>query len=183
MLLAIDTAGGQFSLALFSGGKLLELFVAQESNKQAENLVPEVEALLARHQLSYQQLTHIAANVGPGSFTGLRIGLAAVKAWQLVLPTQAVAVTSLEAAAFVKGGGDVCLDARRGQAFVQKFDANLNALTQLQMVDYVGGFDAPANAEAVGRVVLQKISSGVVEGKISPLYIRDADAKLPANRK
>ena len=181
-LLAIDTCTGSFSLALFADDKLLECYVSPEPNKQAELLVPEIEALLARHELDYENLDFFAANIGPGSFTGLRIGLSVVKAWGLVVPATAIAVTSLEAVAYVKGGGDVLLDARRGQAFQQKFDDKLNALSEPVMIDYIGEFDEPTNAEAVGRVALNKLASGANLGEIRPLYIRDADAKLPAKR-
>ena len=179
-LLAIDTCTGSFSLALFAGDDLLECYVSPEANKQAELLVPEIEALLARHNLTYTDLDFFAANIGPGSFTGLRIGLSVVKAWGLVLPARAIAVTSLEAAAWVKGGGEVLLDARRGQAFQQKFDPSLHALSEPAMIDYFGDFDAPASAEAVGRVALDKLASGANLGDIRPLYIREADAKLPS---
>lgn len=179
-LLAIDTATGTFSLALYDSENQLEFFVSEEPNKQAENLIPEVEALLARHGLVYDDLDRIAANIGPGSFTGLRIGLAAMKAWELVLDAKMVAVTALEAAALQKGGGDVTLDARRGQAFMQEFDANLQPLSEPQMEDYVGEFDEPANADWLAKVALMKIAAGADLGEIKPLYIRDADAKLPS---
>ena len=181
-LLAIDTCTGSFSLALFNGMDLLECYVSPEANKQAELLVPEIEALLARHDLDYGDLDFFAANIGPGSFTGLRIGLSALKAWGLVLSAKAIAVTSLEAAAWAKGGGLITLDARRGQAFQQKFDPSAHALSEPAMIDYVGEFDLPANAEAVGRMALWKLECGANLGEIRPLYIRDADAKLPANR-
>lgn len=180
MLLALDTASQNFSLALFDRHQLLEHFVAKTANRQAEDLIPEIENLLTRHALEYLGLSYIAANIGPGSFTGLRIGLAAVRAWQLVLPVRAIAVSSLEAVALRKAGGIVRLDARRGQAFVQEFDANLQALSAATMVDYVGEFDLPADAEAIGLVALHKLATDADLGKISPLYIREADAKLPA---
>jgi tRNA threonylcarbamoyl adenosine modification protein YeaZ len=180
-LLAIDTATGNFSLALYDveSEKLLELFVSPDANKHAEMLVPEIENLLARHKLKHLDLDFLAVNIGPGSFTGLRIGLSVVKAWQLVLRAQAIPVTSLEAAAFIKNGGEVHLDARRGQAFYQKFDANLQPICAPQLIDYSTSFDSPANAEAIAQVALVKLKNGEALGQISPLYIRAADAKLP----
>lgn len=178
-LLAIDTATGNFSLALYSDVKRLELFEAREANKQAENLIPEIEALLARHELEYSELNYIAANIGPGSFTGLRIGLAAVKALELVLPFTPIAVTSLEAAALQKGGGEVHLDARRGGAFAQNFDLNLQAISESELIDYIGEFDEPANADFIAQMALHKLKIGAELGEIKPLYIREADAKLP----
>jgi tRNA threonylcarbamoyl adenosine modification protein YeaZ len=180
-LLAIDTAGSNFSLALYQNAEMLEIYISPHANNQAEMLVPEIEALLARHNFGYADLDFFAANVGPGSFTGLRIGLSVVKAWGLVLPAKAIAVTSLEAVAMLKGGGEVVLDARRGQAFQQKFDANLQALSEAELIDYVGEFankfDAPANADWVAKAALHKLATGADLGVIRPLYSREADAK------
>lgn len=179
-LLAIDTASGEFSLALYKGDERLEFFNSGEANKQAENLVPEVEAILARHSLEYADLKYVAANIGPGSFTGLRIGLAVVKAWELLLPFTPIAVTSLEAAAMKKGGGEVHLDARRGQVFCQSFDAEMRPLSAPKLFDYDGEFDSVADADWVAKAALHKLKNGAELGRISPLYIRDADAKKPA---
>jgi tRNA threonylcarbamoyl adenosine modification protein YeaZ len=168
MLLALETCFGKFSIALFDGGVCKAYFASTEETKQAEELIPAIQALLAGAGVAYGALTKIAVCVGPGSFTGLRIGLAAAKGFGLALPVQVIGVSALAAAAAKKGSYPVYLNASRGEAFYQNSASSAPAL-----IPYTGEFDDTPDARDVA------LASGLHPLAATPLYVRKIDAKLP----
>src|SRR5436190_139685 len=102
LILAIDTSGKNGSLALvrFEGEsqRTLEV-VSLEGGTFSAQLVPQVSALLLKHNLTKDDIDAFAVVSGPGSFTGLRVGLAAVKALAEILQKPIAAVSLLEAIA------------------------------------------------------------------------------------
>src|SRR5437588_7328269 len=102
LILAIDTSGKQGSVALARGdAKKFELIecVPVEGGTFSAQLVPQIAKLLARHNLKKEQIAGFAAASGPGSFTGLRVGLAAIKGLAEVLHKPIVTVSVLQAVA------------------------------------------------------------------------------------
>ena len=75
-LLAIDTAGPRLQLALRVDGAV-DVSIDEIAQGHAEVLFPRIDALLARNGLTYADLERVAVTTGPGSFTGLRIGISA----------------------------------------------------------------------------------------------------------
>jgi tRNA threonylcarbamoyladenosine biosynthesis protein TsaB len=128
LLLAADTSGKQGSIALARGDARsfegLEVVPLAGGTFSAQ-LVPQIADLLARHGISRRLLDGFVVASGPGSFTGLRVGLAAIKALAEVLQKPVAAVSRLELLA-VAGGfeGQVlaALDAGRGQAFAGEYE-------------------------------------------------------------
>jgi len=123
LLLAVDTSGRQGGITLAHGnnGKIevVESASIQGGTFSAE-LIPQLSDLLRRHQLIPQQLQGLIAVTGPGSFTGLRVGLTAVKGLAEVLKIPIAAVTSLElllSASGHRGGVMAALDAGRGEVY------------------------------------------------------------------
>jgi tRNA threonylcarbamoyladenosine biosynthesis protein TsaB len=102
---------------------------------QAERLLPLIADLLAQSGLAITDIDRIAVTVGPGSFTGTRIGIAAARALKLASHTPIVTFTSLEAIALspaiapAPGEDDlvIAIDAHRGEAYAQVFDAATRA--------------------------------------------------------
>lgn len=128
LLLAADTSGKNGSIALARGNPdgscdVLEVVPLSGGTFSAE-LIPQVIAILKARQFKKEDLEGFAVVSGPGSFTGLRVGLAAVKALADVLGKPIAAVSLLEAVA-VEGGaqGDVVaiLDAGRNEAYVGRY--------------------------------------------------------------
>ena len=124
LLLAADTSGKHGSIAVAQCGpdvgcSVIEV-VSLDGGTFSAQLVPQIAALLAKHGLGKLDIGAFAVVSGPGSFTGLRIGLAAVKALAEVLSKPIAAVSLLEAIA-VAGGqrGKVMavLDAGRGDVY------------------------------------------------------------------
>ena len=99
LLLGIDTALGGLSLSLCRGGEEIAGIRQPQLNDQAAQLVPCIEALLVETKLGYVDLDGIAVTVGPGGFTGVRIGLATARAIGFAAgkPVQGVTTLSLMA--------------------------------------------------------------------------------------
>jgi tRNA threonylcarbamoyladenosine biosynthesis protein TsaB len=124
-LLAIDTAAPRLQLALLVGDRV-DTLVEDMPTGQAERLFPAIAELLARNGVAYLDLTRIAVTTGPGSFTGLRIGLSAARGLALALNIPAIGVGSLQAISLASPPHIplvVLLDARRDEAYFQHFFA------------------------------------------------------------
>jgi tRNA threonylcarbamoyladenosine biosynthesis protein TsaB len=128
LLLAVDTSGKNGSLALVCAEKdafdVLEL-VPLAGRMYSAQLIPSLQQALARQNLKKTSIDAFAVASGPGSFTGLRVGLSTVKALSDVLHKPIAAVSVLEAAARVTnvdGHVTVALDAGRRQVFVGDFN-------------------------------------------------------------
>ena len=123
LLLAVDTSGRQGGITLARGDskgfEVIESSPIQGGTFSAE-LIPQISELLQRHQLAVKDLEGLVAVTGPGSFTGLRVGLTAVKGLAEVLKIPIAAVTSLEvliAASGVSDGLLAVLDAGRREVY------------------------------------------------------------------
>lgn len=134
-VLAFDTcfAGLSVAVATVRDGHvvlLADVFERIETG-HAERLMPAIAATLSRAGCGYKDITRIAVTVGPGSFTGIRVGIAAARALSLALDVPIVGMTSLEVAAHEArerlGGASqgrlaVVMDARRGALYAQIFE-------------------------------------------------------------
>ena len=128
LLLAIDTSGRDGSVALCRGDATSFEVVGQsalEGGTYSSRLVPCIADLLHEASLGKSQIDAFVVVDGPGSFTGLRVGLSTVKALCEVLQKPLVAVSALEALAFIYGRyGEtlaVLLDAGRGEIYSGEF--------------------------------------------------------------
>ena len=129
-ILAIDTAGRSASVALLRDDTVLYETVCNCGLTHSETLMPMVDAALHMGGIRPADLNLFAVTAGPGSFTGLRIGLAAVKGMALPGQTPCAGVSTLEAQAWCHtGSGTViaAMDARRGQVYWAAFDLETHA--------------------------------------------------------
>jgi tRNA threonylcarbamoyladenosine biosynthesis protein TsaB len=153
LLLAVDTSGKFGSIALTQCGPgdvcdVLEV-VPLEGGTFSAQLVPQIAALLAKHRFGKQDLGAFAVASGPGSFTGLRVGLAAIKALAEILSKPIVAVSLLEAVATsTSDSGKILalLDAGRAEVYVGEYEVGSatpmrseRLLTRQEMLTFVDG--------------------------------------------
>jgi tRNA threonylcarbamoyladenosine biosynthesis protein TsaB len=124
LILGIDTSRKNGSIALVDceveGSRTLEVVPLAGGTFSAQ-LVPQIASLLHKHGMSKQQIDAFAVVSGPGSFTGLRVGLAAIKALAEILKRPIATVSMLEAtalAAKAEGGVTAVLDAGRGELYI-----------------------------------------------------------------
>ena len=96
MLLAIDTSSRQVSIALYEGNQVLCEFTWNSRDYHTVELAPAVEEIFSRSDVQVSELGAIAVATGPGSFTGLRIGLAFAKGLSLALRIPLIGVPTLD---------------------------------------------------------------------------------------
>jgi tRNA threonylcarbamoyladenosine biosynthesis protein TsaB len=173
-----------------------------------ERLAPMARQVMADAGLPFGRLDRIAATVGPGSFTGLRVGVAFAKGLAVALDRPTAGIGTLEAlAAEAEGLVFAAIDARRGQLYLQGFEtgralmapdaltaetaaARIAELSQGRPFTLVGSGAAlladfaPAatviDAEGCDAIKVARLAAGRSPGPLKPLYLRAPDAKLPA---
>lgn len=130
-VLSFETAAGGCSACLWQDGAVLARAGGAMVHGQAEALVPLLQEVLASARLDWADLDRIAVTTGPGSFTGLRVGLATARGLAVATGLPVVGVTTLEAFAHAlpdavrAGAGTVlaAVDTRRDDVYVQAFAA------------------------------------------------------------
>jgi tRNA threonylcarbamoyladenosine biosynthesis protein TsaB len=130
VILSIDTTSEFGSIALTDGDRVLEEVLLYSPDGFGHILFPQIEKLLARQGVSVNQMDCFAAASGPGSFTGVRIGLAAAKGLAEALGRPIVAVSNLRILAFFGTARlrAVVLDARRGEVYGAVYNDALEAV-------------------------------------------------------
>ena len=125
LILAVDTTHEFGSLALLRGAQVLEEMLLHSPEGFGQILFGRIAELLARHSTQTAEVQCFAAASGPGSFTGVRIGLACIKGLAEATGKPAVAVSNLAAMATFGSGAlrAVVLDARRGEVYGAVYDA------------------------------------------------------------
>lgn len=127
-ILGFDTSAKTASVALFEDGRLAAETYLDTGFTHSETVLPMAKALLESARLKPSDIDVFAVNAGPGSFTGLRIGIAAVKALAMSLNKKCAAVSTLEALALCLNGaeGTLCpvMDARCDQVYTAFFESD-----------------------------------------------------------
>lgn len=150
-ILAIDTTSEHGSLALLRDRQIVEEIGIHAPDGFAHLLFGEIEALLDRHQTAYRDIHCFASTAGPGSFTGVRIGLTAVKGLAEAAAgdgaAKVVAVSNLQALAWFGSRPlrAAVMDARRGEIFGAVYDSSLRAVAAeraMPFEDWIAGLPA-----------------------------------------
>ena len=207
MILAIDTCLTACSVAILDGETVLAARSEAMPRGHQERLAPLTRELMGEAGIGFPALTRIGVTVGPGSFTGLRVGIAFAKGLAAALDIPAIGVGTLEAMAFGRTGFVAAvIDARRDQVYLQLFgdgaaltapDALAVGTAAARIAEvYHGG---PATFVGSGAPMLEGVLAGAVietpDGPdpvaiarlaarsavrpVRPLYLRAPDAKLP----
>ena len=124
-ILAIDSTANTSTVALLENDKLLGVYTANTKNTHSETLLPMVKHLMSTLNVSNDQIDAYAVSNGPGSFTGVRIGVATIKGLAFGKDKKCVEVSTIEALAENLEGfeGVICpiMNARRGQVYTGAF--------------------------------------------------------------
>lgn len=122
-ILAIETTGAKPSVALIRENEEAVVIFTEEELNHLQNLIPMTDELIGKTGVKFSEFTAIAVSVGPGSFTGIRIGISTVKALAQVYNLEIIPVPSLLAMAYSskenQNGEIICpmIDARRDQVY------------------------------------------------------------------
>jgi tRNA threonylcarbamoyladenosine biosynthesis protein TsaB len=143
VVLAIDTAAPRLQLALLAGDSV-DVSIDEIAQGHAELLFGRIDTLLRRNNLGYPDLNRIVVTTGPGSFTGVRIGLSAARGFGLALGIPVLGIDSFTALSLSipeKVEAVVLIDAKRGEMYRHEFLGPAGAL-----------HDMPFSAESVSTV-------------------------------
>ncbi len=199
-IVAIDTASEFGSIALAEEGRVLEEVLLHSPDGFAHLLFPHLERLLKRHQWRWEQVTGFAAGAGPGSFTGVRVGLAAAKGLAEASGALAAAISNLQAMASFGAAAlrAPFFDARRGEIYGALYDDHLEPLGP-EVVAKFSAWQAslPAGAElltpdpapfGVRATVTPRALAGAIAllafdrledpARLDANYVRRSDAEL-----
>ena len=126
LILAIDSTATVGSVALLRDSTILCEYTVNAGNTHSITLLPMIEHMLKVADIKLSDIDLFAASVGPGSFTGVRIGTATIKGLAHPLSKPCVGVSTLEALAYnLKGLGGIicpCMNARRSQVYTALFE-------------------------------------------------------------
>jgi tRNA threonylcarbamoyladenosine biosynthesis protein TsaB len=208
IVLGLDTCLNACGAAVLDGGRVLACASEPMARGHQERLAPLVRDIMAAADVGFDGLGRIAVTTGPGSFTGLRVGLAFAKGLGAALGIPVVGVGVLEALAAQapEGLSVAVLDARRDQVYLQAFadgapldeprvlavEAALRAVAALATGRPATLIGSGASLLAPGlpsaRVLLAEGADPAIVARLAearpavppvPLYLRAPDARLP----
>ena len=162
-LLAIETAGSACSAAVGRGPVVLAAERQAMRYGHVEALLPMIDRVVAASGVSRAALDGIAVALGPGGFTGIRVGLGAAQGIALALKARLIGVTSFAAVAAALPAGPgvalIALDSRREDLYVQLFDRSSGlalsepaAVMPVALVEYVGALAADSALLIAGNI-------------------------------
>lgn len=137
-ILAVDTSSSVCSTALLEDSNLIDENNLDNGKTHSENLMPLIKELLERNNVNLSEIELIAISCGPGSFTGIRIGIASIKAMAEVHNIPVAEVTSLEILARndeSERNKIALIDARNNQVYAGVFDKDYNLLEEYMADD------------------------------------------------
>lgn len=135
--LFLDTCNKNIVIGLLEDNKLIDKTVCINDNNLSEKLLPSIKELLDKNNIKVNNLNRIYVSVGPGSFTGIRIGLTVAKVMSWSLKIDIIPISSLEAFASTDSDYNyICpmIDARRGYVYASLYDKELNNIIKDQYI-------------------------------------------------
>lgn len=206
IVLGLDTCLTACSVAVIDGVRVLARGLEPMARGHQERLAVLTAEVMAEANLSFDRLERIGVTIGPGSFTGLRVGLAFAKGLGAALSIPVAGVGTLEALAAQAPSGlaFAAVDARRDQIYLQAFEAGAPLMApdvlpldvaMARVAEIAGGRPftvvgsggpllAPGAmlipAEGVDPAAVARLAAGRTPSAPKPMYLRAPDARLPA---
>lgn len=205
IVLAIDTAGVDCAVAVYDGaaGRVLGSVSETIGRGHAERLMAMIDEALDKAGLTLSEMTRVAVTVGPGSFTGIRVGVAAARGLALALGVECVGVSTLSVLANLPAPGApravlAAMNAHRDEVYAQTFEngepcdeARVLGLDDFlseaaaDKLSVIGSASALLTDRAVQtlpdhfpiEIVAALGAKAKAQGKPKPLYLRGPDAK------
>ncbi len=196
--LAVDTSGSHLTVVIVKGEEIFVKYIENCNLQHSIVLMPTIENLLLDADLTIENIDLFGCNLGPGSFTGIRIGVSTIKAFSYAFDKKVFGLTSFDVLAYNKKGGRnlAVIDARHGNYYVCGYDG-LTAVTSPKFVNGEGLIELKsefpniltssdieyknANCDVKQgfiNAVLGKISTATTEKEsLVPLYVRKSQAE------
>lgn len=138
-ILGIETSSKICAVALSEDNKLIKDKILEDENTHSVKLMPLVDELLKETKVDIKDIDLFACDKGPGSFTGIRIGIATIKAFVDVTNKNVIGITSLEALAYnVEQNGIICsiIDAKNENVYCGFFERTGNEIKQIEDLQF-----------------------------------------------
>lgn len=204
LILGLTSSTAAVGVAIARDGQVLAARQGLTDRRHAEELTPMLTAVLAEARVAVSDIDRFAADIGPGRFTGLRVGLATARALALAVDRPLVGVSSLELLAVGHEHRPVTavIDARRNEVFQQSFDQDGSATDPVVGSPDQLALQLPAGTAVVGdgadryhdiygsavhpdrqpsAVVLVRLAAdrpARAGREVEPLYLRDPDVQV-----
>ncbi|MGW8949882.1 tRNA (adenosine(37)-N6)-threonylcarbamoyltransferase complex dimerization subunit type 1 TsaB [Streptomyces sp. NPDC055709] len=211
LLLAVDTATPAVTVALHDGDSVVAESTQVDARRHGELLLPAVDRVLASAGLKLDAVTGLVVGVGPGPYTGLRVGLVTAATFGSVLGVPVHGLCTLDGLAYasgLEGPFVVATDARRKEVYWARYDgfrtrAGEPAVDRpAEIAEQVAGLPAVGagallypevfpdargpehqSAAALASLAARKLAAGEEMLPPRPLYLRRPDAQVPKNYK
>ncbi|MFJ5682421.1 tRNA (adenosine(37)-N6)-threonylcarbamoyltransferase complex dimerization subunit type 1 TsaB [Streptomyces sp. NPDC093099] len=211
LLLAVDTATPAVTVALHDGSSVLAEESQVDARRHGELLLPAVDRVLAGAGLKPDAVTDVIVGVGPGPYTGLRVGLVTALTLGSALGVPVRGLCTLDGLAYASGGESpfvVATDARRKEVYWARYADARTRLTEpavdrpADIAEAVAGLPAVGagallypgtfpdargpehqSAAALASLAAERLASGGEFLPALPLYLRRPDAQVPKNYK
>ncbi|MFJ2472638.1 tRNA (adenosine(37)-N6)-threonylcarbamoyltransferase complex dimerization subunit type 1 TsaB [Streptomyces sp. NPDC087659] len=211
LLLAVDTATPAVTVALHDGDSVVAESTQVDARRHGELLLPSVDRVLAAAGLKLDAVTGVVVGVGPGPYTGLRVGLVTAAAFGSALGVPVHGLCTLDGLAYASGLEEpfvVATDARRKEVYWARYDGSRARTGEpavdrpAEIAEQVAGLLAvgagavlypevfpdargPENqsAAALAALAAERLAAGEELLPPRPLYLRRPDAQVPKNYK
>ena len=196
--LAIDTSGKNLTVVINNGEKIFAVHDENCSVRHSVELMPKVEELVKDSGLSLNEVDFFAVVVGAGSFTGIRIGVATIKAMCFAYNKPCLAITSFDTIAYNKNGGKVLalIDAKHNGFYACGYEENRvvyqpSYIMRSEVEKLLEEYEAVSFEQIEGiEVNIVSVKDGLIKAidknaafatfdydKIEPLYVRKSQAE------
>ncbi len=138
-ILSIDTASNLCTVAVLENEKCIKEIIVNDARNHSEKIMPVIEQALLESNLTLQNIDLIVCDKGPGSFTGIRIGVGTVLAFKDSLNIPCIGISSLQALAYnINDNGIICslIDAKNNNVYFGVFEKKNNLVTQLEELSF-----------------------------------------------
>ncbi|MDH6517083.1 tRNA threonylcarbamoyl adenosine modification protein YeaZ [Streptomyces sp. SAI-135] len=211
LLLALDTATPAVTVALHDGRDVVASFRQVDARRHGELLLPAVDRVLADAGVKLDAVTGIVVGIGPGPYTGLRVGLMTADTFGLALGIPVHGLCTLDGLAYasgIEGPFVVATDARRKEVYWATYSAPRTRVSDpavdrpADIAERVQGLPAVGagallypdtfpdarepehvSAAALAALAAERIAAGEELPAPRPLYLRRPDAQVPKNYK
>ncbi|MFF1452973.1 tRNA (adenosine(37)-N6)-threonylcarbamoyltransferase complex dimerization subunit type 1 TsaB [Streptomyces sp. NPDC058274] len=211
LLLALDTATPAVTVALHDGTSVVASSSQVDARRHGELLLPAVDRVLTEAGRRLDAVTGIVVGVGPGPYTGLRVGLMTADTFGLALGVPVHGVCTLDGLAYASGLAEpfvVATDARRKEVYWARYDNARTRVTEpavdrpAEIAEALAGLPAVGagallypdafpvarepehvSAAALASLAAERLAAGEELAEPRPLYLRRPDAQVPKNYK
>ena len=205
IVLGIESATARAGVAIGRDGEVIASAQVTRGPRHAEVLVPAIAFVCEQSGIALRDVEAIAVDIGPGLFTGLRVGIATANglAQALGIPTIGVSSLDLRAHAMQHAGSDIVtvIDARRSEVYAARYGVTADGIKRVMDPTVLPPADLLAQLpddvvlvgdtlEASGAIfarpsaaTLVRVAEQYESGRIEPLYLRKSDAELSEQRK